>query len=42
MKVLKLAPSLGGTESVASTPYHMSHHQIAPEVKIKMGITENL
>jgi cystathionine gamma-lyase len=41
LKIFKLATSLGGTESLASTPYHMSHSGVAPEVKAKVGITEN-
>ncbi|MFZ3339760.1 MAG: aminotransferase class I/II-fold pyridoxal phosphate-dependent enzyme [Terriglobales bacterium] len=37
-----LAPSLGGVESLVSIPVLTSHAMIAPEVRRKMGVTEQM
>ncbi len=42
LKLIKLAVSLGSTESLIQHPASMTHAGIAPEDKIKMGITEGL
>lgn len=42
LKLMKLAVSLGGTESLAEHPATMTHADIEPEEQRKMGITENL
>jgi methionine-gamma-lyase len=39
LKLIKLAVSLGGTESLAEHPYTMTHADIAPDAKQQMGIT---
>ncbi len=42
MKLVKLAVSLGGTESLASHPAAMTHLSVAPARKAELGITDNL
>lgn len=42
LKLIKLAVSLGGTESLAEHPYTMTHADVPNEVKNNMSITENL
>lgn len=42
LHLIKLAVSLGSTESLIQHPASMTHAGIAPEEKIKMGITESL
>ncbi len=39
LKLIKLAVSLGGTESLAEHPGTMTHSDISPEDQIKIGIT---
>jgi len=40
--VVRLAVSLGGTESLASHPWTMSHVTMAPEEKMLLGVTPGL
>jgi methionine-gamma-lyase len=42
LKLVKLAVSLGGTESLAEHPYTMTHADVAPEEKEAAGITEKM
>jgi methionine-gamma-lyase len=42
LKLVKLAVSLGGTESLASHPAAMTHLSVAPARKQELGITDNL
>ncbi|MFV1962206.1 MAG: PLP-dependent aspartate aminotransferase family protein [Acidimicrobiia bacterium] len=42
MEVVHLAVSLGGTESLASHPWTMSHATMAPEAKKLIGVTPGL
>lgn len=42
LKLIKLAVSLGSTESLIQHPASMTHAGIAPDDKLKMGITEGL
>lgn len=42
LKLIKLAVSLGGTESLAEHPATMTHSDIEPEAQRRMGITEKL
>ncbi len=42
MKLVKLAVSLGGTESLASHPAAMTHLSVPPARKAELGITDNL
>jgi methionine-gamma-lyase len=42
LKVIKLAVSLGGTESLASHPAAMTHSDIAPADQLRLGITPSL
>jgi methionine-gamma-lyase len=42
LKLVKLAVSLGSTESLVQHPGTMTHAGIDPEEKIRIGITENL
>jgi methionine-gamma-lyase len=42
LKLIKLAVSLGGTESLAEHPATMTHSDIEPEAQQRMGITEKL
>jgi methionine-gamma-lyase len=40
--LIKLAVSLGGTESLAEHPGSMTHSDVPPEAQRRMGITEGL
>lgn len=42
LKLVKLAVSLGSTESLAQHPASMTHAGVAPEEKLAYGITDNL
>jgi methionine-gamma-lyase len=42
LEVIKLAVSLGGTESLASHPASMTHSDLAPEEKAQLGIGPGL
>ena len=42
LKLIKLAVSLGGTESLAEHPQTMTHADVDPEDKKVMNITEKL
>ena len=42
LKVIKLAVSLGGTETLASHPAAMTHSDIPPEERLRLGITPAL
>ncbi len=42
LKLVKLAVSLGGTESLASHPATMTHLSVAPARKAELGISDNL
>ncbi|MCH2098051.1 MAG: PLP-dependent transferase, partial [Pseudomonadales bacterium] len=42
LRLVKLAVSLGGTESLASHPAAMTHLSVPAERKQKLGITDNL
>jgi methionine-gamma-lyase len=42
LKVIKLAVSLGGTETLASHPAAMTHSDVPPESRKRLGITESL
>ncbi len=42
LKIIKLAVSLGGTESLASHPATMTHSDLAAEEKLRLGITPAL
>ncbi len=42
LEVIKLAVSLGGTESLASHPASMTHSDISPEERARLGITASL
>jgi methionine-gamma-lyase len=42
LKVIKLAVSLGSTESLAQHPASMTHIGLAPEDKMKFGISPSL
>lgn len=42
LKLIKLAVSLGGTESLAEHPYHMTHADVSPEEKQAVGITDRM
>ena len=42
LKMIKLAVSLGGTESLAEHPAAMTHASVAPEKRREFGIAENL
>lgn len=42
LRLIKLAVSLGGTESLAEHPYTMTHADVPNDVKNKVSITENL
>ncbi len=39
LQLIKLAVSLGGTESLAEHPASMTHSDIPPEAQVRMGIT---
>jgi methionine-gamma-lyase len=42
LKLIKLAVSLGGTESLAEHPATMTHCDVDPEEREMMSITDNL
>lgn len=42
LKLIKLAVSLGSTESLVQHPASMTHAGICPDLKMKIGITDNL
>jgi len=42
LEVIKLAVSLGGTETLASHPASMTHSDIPPEEQLRLGITPSL
>ncbi len=42
LQIVKLAVSLGGTESLAEHPASMTHSDIPPDERARMGITEGL
>jgi methionine-gamma-lyase len=42
LKLIKLAVSLGGTESLAEHPATMTHVGIEPQKRVEMGITDSL
>ena len=42
LKLIKLAVSLGGTESLIEHPYTMTHADLSPEDKKRIGITEGM
>ena len=42
LKLVKLAVSLGGTESLACHPYSMTHADVNIDTKLKMGMGESL
>tara|TARA_B100000795_G_scaffold22730_2_gene15228 strand:- start:1675 stop:2916 length:1242 start_codon:yes stop_codon:yes gene_type:complete len=42
LSLMKLAVSLGSTESLAQHPASMTHAGVLPDERLKMGITENL
>ena len=42
LRIVKLAVSLGGTESLASHPAGMTHLSVPDERRAKLGITDNL
>jgi methionine-gamma-lyase len=42
LKLIKLAVSLGGTESLAEHPATMTHADMCPEHRQAFGITESL
>lgn len=42
LKIVKVAESLGGVETIMSHPYNMSHSVIPPSEKNALGITKNL
>jgi methionine-gamma-lyase len=42
LKLVKLAVSLGGTESLAEHPYSMTHADVSPEAKREAGVSDRL
>jgi methionine-gamma-lyase len=42
LQIIKLAVSLGGTESLAEHPYTMTHADVSPEDKHRVGLTDSL
>ena len=42
LKLIKLAVSLGGTESLAEHPFTMTHSDVDPELKEELSITEKM
>ncbi len=42
LKHIKLAVSLGGTESLAEHPFSMTHADVPTEEKNRLGLTENM
>ncbi len=42
LRIIRMAPSLGGADSLASMPVHTSHLFLTPEERRKVGIGDNL
>jgi cystathionine beta-lyase len=42
LKVFKLAPSLGGVESLATQPWTLSHYYVPKAERVKAGILDEL
>ena len=42
LKLVKLAVSLGGTESLAEHPFSMTHADVSPDAKREAGVTEGM
>src|SRR5690606_3233360 len=42
LKIVKLAVSLGGTESLAEHPSTMTHADVSPEDQAEIGLTDKL
>ena len=42
LKVIKLAVSLGGTESLMEHPFSMTHADVPDTVKLRLGVSENM
>jgi methionine-gamma-lyase len=42
LELVRLAVSLGGTESLAEHPFTMTHADVEPELKIKAGVSERM
>ncbi len=42
LQIIKLAVSLGGTESLAEHPYTMTHADVSPQDKQSVGLTDKL
>lgn len=42
LQIIKLAVSLGGTESLMEHPFAMTHADVPDDVKIRLGITESM
>ena len=42
LELVKLAVSLGGTESLAEHPFTMTHADVEPKLKIRSGVTESM
>ena len=42
LKVIKLAVSLGGTESLMEHPFTMTHADVPDEVKQRLGVSESM
>jgi methionine-gamma-lyase len=42
LKLVKLAVSLGGTESLAEHPFSMTHADVSPEAKREAGVSDSL
>lgn len=42
LKLIKLAVSLGGTETLASHPAAMTHSDVPPDERARLGITESM
>ena len=42
LQIIKLAVSLGGTESLMEHPYAMTHADVPDDVKDRLGVTESM
>ena len=42
LKIIKLAVSLGGTESLMEHPFTMTHADVPDDVKCRLGVTESM
>ena len=42
MRLIKMATSLGGVESLVSMPLNSSHRPLPPEVRARLGITDSM